>query len=120
MADMSVPAINHPAPLHALLDTQRALAQPVCHDGGRYIDWEEFRARVRQRARGVAGSGGERWLLVSESPLEFVIWLLAVLHAGKTVVVPPTRSRRPSPAWSAFSIPSPSWRRSATRRPTRR
>jgi acyl-coenzyme A synthetase/AMP-(fatty) acid ligase/3-hydroxymyristoyl/3-hydroxydecanoyl-(acyl carrier protein) dehydratase len=89
MADMSVPAINHPAPLHALLDTRRALAQPVCHDGGRYIDWEEFRARVRQRARGVAGSGGERWLLVSESPLEFVIWLLAVLHAGKTVVVPP-------------------------------
>jgi acyl-coenzyme A synthetase/AMP-(fatty) acid ligase/3-hydroxymyristoyl/3-hydroxydecanoyl-(acyl carrier protein) dehydratase len=86
---MPVPAMCPLAPLHALLDTRRPRAQPVCHDGQRYIVWEEFRSRVRQRALGVAARGGERWLLVSESPLDFVIWLLAVVQAGKTVVIPP-------------------------------
>lgn len=76
-------------PLHALLATGRADEQPVCHDGRRFVPWREFAGRVAAHAAYFSTRGEARWLLADDDPPSFAIKLLALLHAGKQVVIPP-------------------------------
>jgi 3-hydroxymyristoyl/3-hydroxydecanoyl-(acyl carrier protein) dehydratase len=76
-------------PLHALFAHGRSDAHPVCHDGRRYILWHEFAGRVFALTQHLKMREEKRWLLTSDDPLYFTIMLLAALHAGKDVVIPP-------------------------------
>ncbi len=107
-------------PLHALLAAGRPPAQPVCHGAGarQYIAWDEFRSRVRQRAQAIARSDCERWLLVNQPPLQFVICLLAVLQAGKVVVIPPNAQPGTLVSLAGFFDAIADQEPAATRRPT--
>lgn len=76
-------------PLHALLSSARRAEQPVCHDGERFVTWSDFVRRVQLRARAFAGREEQRWLLTDTNPLDFLLALMALLQAGKVVVIPP-------------------------------
>jgi len=76
-------------PLHTLLTGDRAKEHPVCHDGKRFVPWREFAARAAGCAERFKTRPEPRWLLASEDPQEFAALLLALLHAGKQVVIPP-------------------------------
>jgi acyl-coenzyme A synthetase/AMP-(fatty) acid ligase len=76
-------------PLHTLLTGDRAKEHPVCHDGERFVLWREFSGRAARCADRFKSRPESRWLLASEEPLDFAILLLALLHAGKQVVIPP-------------------------------
>ena len=75
--------------IHALLATGRAGGHPVYHDGERFVPWREFAALAAARAGRLARRPERRWLLASEAPQDFAAWLLALLQAGKTPVIPP-------------------------------
>jgi 3-hydroxymyristoyl/3-hydroxydecanoyl-(acyl carrier protein) dehydratase len=75
--------------LHSLLPQGRADDCPVCHDGQRLVLWREFSARVAVQAGLLMARPEKRWLLASDDPQAFVINFLALLHAGKAVVIPP-------------------------------
>jgi acyl-coenzyme A synthetase/AMP-(fatty) acid ligase/3-hydroxymyristoyl/3-hydroxydecanoyl-(acyl carrier protein) dehydratase len=76
-------------PLHLLLASGRPGEHPVCHDGQRFVMWQEFTARVATHASHFSQCTERRWLLTDDDPLFFAIKLLALLHAGKQVVIPP-------------------------------
>jgi acyl-coenzyme A synthetase/AMP-(fatty) acid ligase len=75
--------------IHALLASGRAAGHPVYHDGERFVPWHEFADAVAGRAGRFAQRPERRWLLTSEQPHDFAISMLALLHAGKTLVIPP-------------------------------
>ncbi|MBS1228773.1 MAG: AMP-dependent synthetase and ligase [Proteobacteria bacterium] len=75
--------------LATLLTEGRSAGHPVCHDGQRLVAWEEFSARVATRAAHFAERRELRWLLSGDDALDFALSLLALLHAGKQVVIPP-------------------------------
>lgn len=81
--------MNRSISLHALLAEGRAADYPVCHTGDGFVLWQEFSARVEAHAAGFRTRDEHRWLLAAGHPLSFVILLLALLHAGKEVVIPP-------------------------------
>ncbi|MBS0545685.1 MAG: AMP-binding protein [Proteobacteria bacterium] len=76
-------------PLHALLAAGRPAAHPVCHDGERLLSWRMFAGRVGALSARFAARPEQRWLLAGDEPLAFAVQLLALLYAGKQVVVPP-------------------------------
>jgi len=76
-------------PLHALLSSARRAEQPVCHDGERFVAWSDFVRQVQLRARAFACREEQRWLLTDRNPFDFLIALMALLQAGKVVVIPP-------------------------------
>ena len=76
-------------PLHRLLADGRDALHPVCHDDVRIVPWHEFAERVGAHAGAFAARPETRWLLVSAHPLDFLVQLLALLHAGKQAVIPP-------------------------------
>lgn len=82
-------ASRRPFRLHALFDGERRHDSPVCHDGRRVMRWGEFAGAVSARAAQMRKHSAKRWLLTGGDTALFAIDLLAVLYAGKTVVVPP-------------------------------
>lgn len=75
--------------LHTLLPSGRHGEHPVCHDGERFVMWHEFAELVARHAAGFSDNLAHRWLLATDRPLDFCIQFLALLHAGKQVVIPP-------------------------------
>lgn len=75
--------------LHTLLAEDREASHPVCHDGKRFVLWQEYTDRIRAHAAGFSVRHELRWLLASEHPLDFSVLLFALLLAGKEVVIPP-------------------------------
>jgi acyl-coenzyme A synthetase/AMP-(fatty) acid ligase len=75
--------------LHALFADGHEANHPVCHDGKRFVLWQEFAHRIQEHAAGFNARHELRWLLSSEQPMEFAILLFALLHAGKEVIIPP-------------------------------
>jgi acyl-coenzyme A synthetase/AMP-(fatty) acid ligase len=75
--------------LHALMAQGRAPDALVGHDGSRWVRWQEFATRVGAYAAAYSRRAQQRWLLVSDQPLEFAAQCLGLLHAGKHVVIPP-------------------------------
>ena len=76
-------------PLHLLFSSGRDAAHPVCHDGSRFVNWHEFACDVEARVASLQDRSESRWLLASNDPKDFCTSLLALLHAGKQVVIPP-------------------------------
>ena len=76
--------------LHALFEYGRLNAHPVCHDGQRLVTWSEFAARVSLLAGFLRQHHQTRWLLANDDPLVFLSGLLALLYAGKQVIIPPS------------------------------
>src|SRR5262245_49416963 len=74
---------------HALLATGRPDGHPVCHDGTQILTWRAFAADVLARAGAYARRQERRWLMTSDAPHDFAATLLALLQAGKSVVIPP-------------------------------
>ncbi len=75
--------------LHALLADGRSANHTVCHDGQRFVSWQEFSGRVAAHAADFASRPELRWLITADSPLDFAVLLFALLHSGKQVVIPP-------------------------------
>jgi len=75
--------------LHALLARGRSFDHPVCHDGQRLVSWREFSGRVAALADDLEARHEKRWLLAAADAQSFAIGLLALIHAGKEIVVPP-------------------------------
>ncbi len=76
-------------PLHRLLADGRDADHSVCQDGARLVPWSAFAGRVGAHAAAFAARPETRWLLVSTHPLDFLVQLFALLHAGKQAVIPP-------------------------------
>ena len=76
-------------PLHLLLVRGRCPEDIVCHDGQRFVVWREFAERVGGAVAHLKDRSEGRWLLAADDPLRFAIGFLALLHAGKQVVIPP-------------------------------
>lgn len=76
-------------PIHLLLAHERVPTLPVCHAPATTRAWADFAAAVRNCAGWLQAQPASRWLLCSSSADTFAIWLLALLHAGKNVVIPP-------------------------------
>ncbi len=75
--------------LHALFEQGRPNAHPVCHDGQRLVYWSEFAAHISLLAGFLRRRHETRWLLANDDPLVFISGLLALLYAGKQVIIPP-------------------------------
>ncbi len=78
-----------PIPLHALLTRGRPDAWPVCLDRRGFLRWREFAGRVAGLAGALAKRREKRWLLVGDDAAQFAVACLALLQAGKDVVIPP-------------------------------
>jgi len=76
-------------PLHALLATGRSSDHPVCHDGQRFVSWQEFADRVAAHAAYFAARPELRWLVGADNPIDFTVLLFALLYTGRQVVIPP-------------------------------
>jgi len=76
-------------PLHLLLARGRCPRDSVCHDGHRFVAWREFAERAGAEAARLKDRDEVRWLLAADDPLSFAIGFMALLHAGKQVVIPP-------------------------------
>ena len=76
-------------PLHTLLAAGRSADHPVCHDGQRFVLWQEFSSRVSAHAAYFTVRPELRWLIATDNPLDFAVLLTALLHAGKQIVIPP-------------------------------
>ena len=76
-------------PLLLLLARGRCPDDLVCHDGLRFVAWREFAERVGAATARLIERDEVRWLLAADDPLRFAIGFLALLHAGKQVVIPP-------------------------------
>jgi acyl-coenzyme A synthetase/AMP-(fatty) acid ligase len=79
-------------PLHSLF-TNRIEGSSVCHDGQHLVAWSELSKQVAAQVEVLRKRKESRWLLVSDNPRNFVINLLALLHAKKNVVIPPNTQR---------------------------
>jgi len=76
-------------PLHSLLAGRRNDDRPVCHDGQKLVRWREFSGQIAAQAAALKQREESRWLLIADDPQRFSVSLLALLHAGKQVVIPP-------------------------------
>jgi acyl-coenzyme A synthetase/AMP-(fatty) acid ligase/3-hydroxymyristoyl/3-hydroxydecanoyl-(acyl carrier protein) dehydratase len=77
------------APFHTLHSANRSSDHPVCHDGQRFVLWQEFSDRISAHAAHLSSRQELRWLIAIDNPLEFAVLLLALLYAKKQVVIPP-------------------------------
>jgi acyl-coenzyme A synthetase/AMP-(fatty) acid ligase len=76
-------------PLSTLMSQGRPDAYPVCYSVDSTITWRTFSNSIRALAYGLSLRAEARWLISSQNALEFTIQLMALLHAGKQVVIPP-------------------------------
>ncbi|MCC7006039.1 MAG: acyl--CoA ligase, partial [Ottowia sp.] len=95
-------------PLHTLLTNHSHAVHRVYHNGTRFILWPEFAAQVITQANVFRTQKAQRWLLVCEQAEDFLICLLALLYAGKNVVIPPnTQPGTITQLTSAFDAVTP-------------
>ena len=76
-------------PLRDLMSTGRDDAHSVCHNGQDIVCWQAYSNSVVSLAHGLKLRSEMRWLLTSSDALDFSVQLLALLHAGKQVIIPP-------------------------------
>lgn len=80
-------------PLHNLMAKGRASEHSVCHNGEDVVNWQAFYNEVVSLAHGLKLRSETRWLLGSHSTLDFSVQLLALLYAGKQVIIPPNMQK---------------------------
>jgi acyl-coenzyme A synthetase/AMP-(fatty) acid ligase len=76
-------------PLSDLMREGRSDGYRVGLQGQAWLVWRDFRSRVVRYVGTLLKRPEQRWLLVAGDALEFASQLLALLHAGKQVVIPP-------------------------------
>ena len=76
-------------PLHRLMASGRDSAHLVCHNGQDFVSWRAYSNSVTSLTHGLKLRPEMRWLLTSSDALDFSIQLLALLHAGKQIIIPP-------------------------------
>lgn len=76
-------------PLHKLMSKGRASEHSVCHNRDDIVHWQAFSNGVASLAHGLKLRSETRWLLITHDTLDFSIQLLALLYAGKQVIIPP-------------------------------
>lgn len=76
-------------PLSDLMCQGRSDGHRVGLQGQAWLVWGDFRRRVARYVVTLLKRPEQRWLLVTGDSLEFSVQLLALLHAGKQVVIPP-------------------------------
>ena len=74
-------------PLSQVVNGARADAHPVACRAGELVTLGQLRAEIAHNARALRGA--RRALLVCDDSYSFVVGLLALLHAGADVVLPP-------------------------------
>lgn len=72
-----------------LLTEGRAPEHPVYHADEGTVGWQLFHDRLRRLSAFLIQHPAQRWLLAHEHAGEFSLWLLALLAAGKHIVIPP-------------------------------
>lgn len=77
-------------PLSALMSQGRSDAHRVGLQTQGWLVWSDFRKRVARYVVTFLRRPEQRWLVVASDALEFSVQLLALLHAGKQVVIPPS------------------------------
>ncbi|WP_317930853.1 AMP-binding protein [Halioxenophilus sp. WMMB6] len=75
-------------PLSQLMVVGRATDTLIALDNHQRYYWPQFRAAVVALAQQLSAQPGKRWLLYSDNSYQFAIGLLALLHTGKTVLLP--------------------------------
>lgn len=78
-------------PLHLVFSATSTMPrqQVLAVDGERHYQWQEIQQEVAALSLAYGQLPAQRWLLHCQHPLEFLIRLFALLHAGKEVVIPP-------------------------------
>jgi acyl-coenzyme A synthetase/AMP-(fatty) acid ligase len=76
-------------PLSTLMTKGRPDAYPVCYCADSTITWQTFSDSIKALAHGLSLRTEARWLISSQNALDFTIQLMALLYAGKQVVIPP-------------------------------
>ena len=72
-----------------LLAAGRPSALPVAFDSGSVVSWAQFSRAVSSLVIRLRPETGKRWALYCENSYAFSVGLFALLHAGKTAVLPP-------------------------------
>lgn len=72
-----------------LLSEGRAPEHPVYYTERDTVRWQHFGDRLTRLHSFLAQHPTQRWLLAREDAGEFALWLLALLAAGKHIVIPP-------------------------------
>lgn len=74
-------------PLHQLMSHGRAPEAVVSYKGGELLNWEFFSSRVLAHYNALRVHNAQRWLLSSDCAFDFAVQLMALLYAGKVVVI---------------------------------
>lgn len=75
--------------LSKLMLAKRADDQVVALDGENHKTWRDFYHSVVLLSSTLNARSEQRWLLFEEDSYRFAIGLMALLHSGKTIVLPP-------------------------------
>lgn len=75
-------------PLHSWLSPARRPEQPVARDGTQSICLGQLQQEVRTLATFVQQQQAQRWAICTEDSHHFLVALLALLHSGKSVIIP--------------------------------
>jgi acyl-coenzyme A synthetase/AMP-(fatty) acid ligase len=75
--------------LHRLLAVGRDASAIVCHHENGAVTWRDFAQTVTGVAGFLSTRPEQRWLITAGDAYEFSVWLLALLYAGKQLVIPP-------------------------------
>ncbi len=78
-----------PIALAQIMAAQRPMSHPVAYRGDAVLSWRDFLACVAASAAALARRPEPSWALVCRDAYYFLCGLLAALHAGKRVVIPP-------------------------------
>lgn len=62
-------------------------AHPVCHTGDDVLTWQIFSNQVARLVNGLKDRAEQRWVLTSADTFDFTVQLVALLYAGKQVVI---------------------------------
>jgi hypothetical protein len=76
-------------PLHRLMLSHRSDTDLVLLEGAQAVTWGEFRAHVANWTQRFQSRPEPRWLLADEAVMDFCVKLLALICAGKHIVIPP-------------------------------
>lgn len=85
--------MTHPpliAPLSRLLAEDRAADALVAWHEDRAVNWKDFRHDVGSMSEALRARTEQEWLLACATAYEFAVALLAIWHAGRRAVVPPS------------------------------
>lgn len=86
--------------LSNLMLSKRPHEQIVALDGDDYKTWHDFHHSVVLLSTTLNKRTEQRWLLFEEDSYRFAVGLMALLHSGKTIVLPPNAQQGTLGEWA--------------------